>query len=69
MGSRDRPAPEVDVIALSMLFARLDRRLGRTREGKGMTRLFSRAGLSILIVPANNNRFNDRHARYDRGRG
>ena len=62
MGSRDRPAPEVDVIALSMLFARLDRRLGRARKDKGMTRLFSRAGLSILIVPANN-RLNDRHAR------
>jgi hypothetical protein len=62
MGSRDRPAPEVDVIALSMLFARLDRRLGRARKGKGMTRLFSRAGVSILIVPANN-RLNDRHAR------
>jgi hypothetical protein len=27
-----------------------------------MTRLFSRAGLAILIVPANN-RLNDRHAR------
>jgi hypothetical protein len=62
MGSRDRPAPEVDVIALWIPFARLDRRLGRTREGKGMTRLFSRAGVSILIVPANN-RLNDRHAR------
>ena len=62
MGSRDRPAPEVDVIALSMLFARLDRRLGRARKGKGMTRLFSPAGVSILIVPANN-RLNDRHAR------
>jgi hypothetical protein len=57
MGSRDRPAPEVDVIALSMLFARLDRRLGRARKGEG----HARAGVSILIVPANN-RLNDRHA-------
>jgi hypothetical protein len=58
MGSRDRPAPEVDVIALSMLFARLDRRLGRARQAS----FFSLAGVSILIVPANN-RLNDRHAR------
>ena len=58
MGSRDRPAPEVDVIALSMLFARLDRRLFRARKGEG----HARAGVSILIVHANN-RLNDRHAR------
>jgi hypothetical protein len=63
MGSRDRPAPEVDVIALSMLFACLDRRLGRARKGEVHdASFFSLAGVSILIVPANN-RLNDRHAR------
>jgi hypothetical protein len=63
MGSRDRPAPEVDVIALSMLFARLDRRIGRARKGEGHdASFFSLAGVSIPIVPANN-RLNNRHAR------
>ena len=62
MGSRDRPAPEVDVIALSMLFARLDRRLGRARKGEGHDASFFTCRVSILIVPANN-RLNDRHAR------
>jgi hypothetical protein len=63
MGSRDRSAPEVEVIALSMIFARLDRRLGRARMGEGHdASFFPRAGVPILIVSANN-RLNDRHAR------